>query len=365
MAVIQATSVEGGVLRRLTFVLHDQARHRSYRDSGWTYAPWRGKFYPKGLVHKRELAFAAGHFPSIEINGTFYSLQRPQSFARWAVETPKDFVFAIKAPRYITHIRRLKNIEAPMANFFASGVLELGRKLGPILWQFPPNFVFNEALFDAFAAMLPRDTHAAAALARHHDTRMNGRSSFKTGAKCKLRHAVEIRHDSFRSEAFITLLRRHRVALVCADTVEWPRLMDLTSDFIYCRLHGSEELYASGYDDDALDTWARRVRAWRNRATGHQCRNRAATCQITACVARRLPLFRQRREGQGAGRCGVPDRAGRGLRARPYFDDSEGLPAPIFPDDGRRRHARRAMSREEGLRRNAPLRRKRDQGAGV
>lgn len=230
--------------------------------SGWTYAPWRGDFYPPKLPQKGELAYAAGIFNSIEINGTFYSLQRPESFAKWATETPKDFVFSIKAPRYITHIRRLREVEKPLANFLASGVLRLGPKLGPILWQLPPSFRFDPELLEAFFAMLPQDTDAALALARHRERRMSGRAWLKTDKKRRLHHAIEIRHESFRTRAFIALLRAYRIGLVCADIVEWPRLMDLTSDFIYCRLHGSEELYASGYDAAALDRWATRVAAW-------------------------------------------------------------------------------------------------------
>jgi uncharacterized protein YecE (DUF72 family) len=199
---------------------------------------------------------------SIEINGTFYGLQRPESFARWAEETPEDFQFAIKGSRYITHIRRLREIETPLANFFASGLLRLGPKLGPLLWQFPPNFRFEEDRFAGFLALLPRDTEAASALARRHDRRLPGRAVLRAAAKRPLRHAVEIRHESFAVPAFIQLLRAHRVALVCADRVAWPRLMDVTSDFVYCRLHGSEELYASGYDAASLDRWADRVVAW-------------------------------------------------------------------------------------------------------
>jgi uncharacterized protein YecE (DUF72 family) len=230
--------------------------------SGWTYAPWRGVFFPKGLVQKQELAYAAGRFRSIEVNGTFYGTQRPESYAHWAEETPEGFVFALKGPRYITHILRLQEIEVPLANFLASGPLRLGPKLGPILWQFPPSFKFDPDLFESFLALLPHDTEAAAALAKRHEARMDGRVWTKIDAKRRLRHAVEIRHDSFRSLDFIALLRRHKVALVCADTVAWPRLMDLTADFVYCRLHGSEELYASGYDDAALDRWAYLVRNW-------------------------------------------------------------------------------------------------------
>ncbi len=230
--------------------------------SGWTYRPWRGVFYPKGLAQKRELAFAAETFRSIEINGTFYGLQRPEAFARWRDETPDDFVFAIKGSRYITHMLKLRNIEAPLANFMASGVLRLGPKLGPILWQFPPNLKFEPERFRAFLQLLPRDTHEAAALARRRDARLVGRDWLDSDAQQPLRHALEIRHDSFRSPDFIDLLREYDAALVCADTVEWPLLMDLTSDFVYCRLHGSEQLYVSGYGDAALDRWAARIRAW-------------------------------------------------------------------------------------------------------
>jgi uncharacterized protein YecE (DUF72 family) len=230
--------------------------------SGWTYPPWRGKFYPEKLPHKRELAYAASQLSSIEINGTFYSLQRPESFERWAAETPEEFVFSLKGPRYITHILRLGEARTPLANFLASGLLRLGRKLGPILWQLPPSFRFDAERIEAFLALLPHDTEAAAALARQHDKKVSGRAWTRVDAKRKLRHAMEIRHASFAVPEFVSLLRKHKVALVCADTVEWPRLMDLTADFVYCRLHGSEELYASGYDDKSLDEWAARVRAW-------------------------------------------------------------------------------------------------------
>ena len=230
--------------------------------SGWRYAPWRGKFYPKGLRQKDELGFAASKFPTVEINGTFYSLQSPESFHRWAEATPDDFIFAVKGPRFITHMLKLTRSEQPLANFFANGVLALGPKLGPILWQLPPNFHFNPEKLEAFFQQLPRDTAAAADLARGHDHRVAGRTALDIDRKRRLRHALEIRHDSFRTPDFIALLRKHRIALVCADTVEWPLLMDLTADFIYCRLHGSEELYTSGYNDRALKRWAGRVAAW-------------------------------------------------------------------------------------------------------
>lgn len=230
--------------------------------SGWTYSPWRGHFYPEGLRQKDELAFAAAQFPAIEINGTFYGLQTPSAFARWAGSVPPGFKFAVKGPRYITHMRRLRDIETPLANFLASGVLRLGDTLGPVLWQFPASFRFDLPLLREFLGLLPRDTSLAAKLAAGHDDRLDGRAWIRTEATRPLRHAIEIRHDSFRSQAFIDLLAEHDAALVCADTVEWPLLMDLTTDFVYCRLHGSSELYRSRYGPEALARWAARVRAW-------------------------------------------------------------------------------------------------------
>jgi uncharacterized protein YecE (DUF72 family) len=244
----------------------ERARTRSCRIrigiSGWQYAPWRGRFYPEGLRQKDELAFAASQFGAIEINGTFYSLQSPRSFKTWAAATPDDFVFALKGPRFITHMLKLRDVQAPLANFFANGLLALGEKLGPILWQLPPNFRFQPEKLEAFFELLPRNTEAAARLARHHDHRVQGRTCVQAGRKRALRHAIEIRHDSFRAPEFIALLRRHNIALVCADTVEWPLALDITADFIYCRLHGSEQLYTSGYEDKALRRWAALATAW-------------------------------------------------------------------------------------------------------
>jgi uncharacterized protein YecE (DUF72 family) len=233
--------------------------------SGWTYKSWRGRFYPEGLPHKRELAHIGSIFPTVEINGTFYSMQRPDAFGRWAELTPDDFVFSVKGPRFLTHMKRLNDPVAPLGNFVASGVLRLGRKLGPVLWQLPPNFHFNHDKLDAFFRLLPRDTHAAAACGRRHDQRLKARAWLRTGPRRqRLRHALEVRHKSFCDPEFIELLRRHDIALVCADTVEWPLLMDLTSDFVYCRLHGSRELYRSGYGAAELGRWAKRIRAWRD-----------------------------------------------------------------------------------------------------
>ena len=232
--------------------------------SGWTYPPWRGVFYPEGLPHKRELEYTASQFSSLEINGTFYGMQRPDAFADWADRAPDGFVFAVKAPRFITHMRRLRDATTPLANFIASGLLRLGPKLGPILWQFPPNCRFDAERIETFLRLLPHDTGSAAGLGRKHDDQLKAPAWLKVDAEGKMRHAFEIRNETFRTNAFVELLRKYDVALVCADTVEWPRLMDLTSDFVYCRLHGSEELYASGYDDKALDGWAARVATWAN-----------------------------------------------------------------------------------------------------
>lgn len=176
--------------------------------SGWRYEPWRTVFYPEGLPHRRELEFCGSHFPTVEINGSFYSLQRPEYYAQWYRETPRGFVFAVKGSRYITHMLRLTKLEKPLANFFASGLLALGRKLGPILWQFPPNFRFNPDKLESFFRLLPRDTHEAARLARRHDARVKGRAFLQSGAKRRLRHAVEIRHESFVTPDFIPLLRK-------------------------------------------------------------------------------------------------------------------------------------------------------------
>jgi len=231
--------------------------------SGWRYTPWRGDFYPKGLAQKRELQFASRAVNSIEINGSFYALQRPERYAQWYAETPPGFVFSVKAPRFITHIKRLRDVHKPLANFFASGVLELKEKLGAILWQFPPSFKFDPPLFEDFLKQLPHDTESAAALAREHEPRLDGHASTETDKKRPLRHAVEIRHESFIDPRFVALLKRYDVALVIADTAgKWPYREDVTSDFVYLRLHGAEELYASGYTDEALKRWGDRIEAW-------------------------------------------------------------------------------------------------------
>jgi uncharacterized protein YecE (DUF72 family) len=231
--------------------------------SGWRYSGWRGSFYPNDLAQSRELQFASCALPSIEINGSFYSLQRPESYTRWYRETPDDFVFSVKGSRYITHLLRLREVERPLANFFASGLFNLREKLGPILWQFPPNFRYDPQRLELFFELLPRDTEQALALARRRDARMKGRARLAIDKKRKLRHAIEIRHDSFLDGSFVKLLRRYQVALVVADTAgKWPYREDVTADFVYIRLHGEKELYASGYTEESLDRWGERIRSW-------------------------------------------------------------------------------------------------------
>jgi uncharacterized protein YecE (DUF72 family) len=231
--------------------------------SGWRYEPWRGVFYPKDLPQRAELHYASRVLNTIEINGSFYSLQRPESYAKWYEDTPEDFMFTVKGPRYITHMRRLREVEEPLANFLASGLFNLRDKLGPILWQFPPNFKYDRARMQPFLELLPHDTKAANAIARKRSAWMKGRTRLATGENRALRHAIEIRHESFLDTSFVDLLREHSVALVIAETARrWPMAHDITADFVYMRLHGDKELYQSGYQDKALTRWARRIRAW-------------------------------------------------------------------------------------------------------
>lgn len=236
--------------------------------SGWRYAPWRGVFYPDGLAQARELDYASRQLPTIEINGSFYSLQRPESYASWYRATPPGFLFAVKGNRFITHMLKLNEVEGPLANVLASGVFELREKLGPLLWQFPPMLRFDPERFERFFSLLPQDTEAALALASRYQPRMEGKISLAMDEKRPMRHAVEIRHESFRDPRFIALLRKYNIALVAADTAgRWPYIEDVTADFVYIRLHGDKELYASGYDDEAIALWAARIRAW---STGGQ-----------------------------------------------------------------------------------------------
>jgi uncharacterized protein YecE (DUF72 family) len=232
--------------------------------SGWRYRGWRGDFYPQGLVQRRELEYAAQRLTSIEINGSFYSLQRPSSYAEWRAQTPDDFVFAVKGSRFVTHLKRMVGVEVPLANFFASGVLALGPKLGPFLWQLPESLRFDAGVLDAFLALLPRTTAAAAELATHHDERLGAdRALTSTEEDRPLQHAFEFRSTTFDDEAAYDVLRRHEVGTVLADTAgRWPKVEQVTAGLMYVRLHGDKELYTSGYTDESLDEWAARCRQW-------------------------------------------------------------------------------------------------------
>jgi uncharacterized protein YecE (DUF72 family) len=205
--------------------------------SGWRYEPWRGAFYPADLPQRLELWYASRILSAIEINGSFYSLQRPEYYAQWYADTPPEFLFTVKGGRFITHMKRLQDITAPLANFFASGIFNLREKLGPILWQLPPTFRYDRARLAAFFELLPRDTSAALRLARRRDSRLEGRARLAIDAHRPIRHALEVRHESFRDPDFIDLLREHGIALVIAETAnKWPMLQDVTADFVYLRL---------------------------------------------------------------------------------------------------------------------------------
>jgi uncharacterized protein YecE (DUF72 family) len=232
--------------------------------SGWRYPPWRGDFYPEGLPQRRELEYAASQLTSIEVNGSFYSLQRPASYAAWRDETPQGFVFALKGGRFITHMKRLVDVEVPLANFFASGPLALGPKFGPVLWQLPARSRFNPDVLATFLRLLPRTTGEAADLARRHDAKLPAdRALTAATTDARLRHAIEPRHASFGDPAALDLLQQFGVGMVVSDAGDkWPRFEQVTSDLMYVRLHGAEELYTSGYGPEALDWWAQRISGW-------------------------------------------------------------------------------------------------------
>lgn len=233
--------------------------------SGWRYPPWRGVFYPKGLPQNQELAFASRQFGGIELNGSFYSLQRPEYYARWYEQSPPGFVFTVKGSRFISHRLRLRDARQPLANFLASGIFNLREKLGPFLWQLPPSLRFDAERIESFLAMLPRHGEDAMRLARRRDARMRGRARLAIDPALRFRHAMEVRHESFVDEAYVRLLRRYDIAAVVADTAgKWPYFEDVTAGFVYVRLHGDKKLYASGYSEAALDGWAARVNAWRD-----------------------------------------------------------------------------------------------------
>lgn len=229
--------------------------------SGWTYRDWRGRFYPKGLRQRDELAYAADHFDSLEINGSFYGLISASTWRKWHSSTPPGFRFAVKGSRFITHNKKLGDVALPLANFFASGLLELGEKLGPILWQVPASMRFDSSRLDDFLEMLPRDTDSAVRLAGEHDSRVSEPSYPSPRRRHRIRHVLEFRHESFMNDDLVRIVRRHGVAIAFSHSSNWPYVEQLTAGFVYVRLHGPDRLYASRYDE-SLSDWADRVKAW-------------------------------------------------------------------------------------------------------
>jgi len=206
---------------------------------GWTFEPWREVFYPAGLAHAQELAYAAARVTSIEVNGTFYRTQKPATFRDWASEVPAGFVFSVKGPRYAVNRRVLREAEDSIKRFFDSGVTELGDHLGPLLWQFAPTKKFDPTDFAGFLELLPK--------------KFDGRA---------LRHVIEVRHDSFRTGEFIALLRRFAIPIVYTDHVRYPNVADLTGDFVYARLQRGKDTVPTAYPPKEIDAWAGRLRSW-------------------------------------------------------------------------------------------------------
>jgi uncharacterized protein YecE (DUF72 family) len=231
--------------------------------SGWKKPQWRGDFYPVGLVQRRELEYASRQLTSLEINATFHGLQRPSTFATWRAETPDDFVFAVKGLKVVTHAPLFRNARANLADFFASGVLELREKLGPLLWQLPPESKFNADHLERFLSLLPESVAAAAELAAQSAT---GDLSSTDRPDPPLRHAIEVRDASYLNTEAIALAKAHDVAVVFTNSPGTPGFRDLTSDFVYLRLSSGEDHYADGYDDVTLQAWAERIDGWRHGA---------------------------------------------------------------------------------------------------
>jgi uncharacterized protein YecE (DUF72 family) len=231
--------------------------------SGWRYPRWRGDFYPRGLPQRAELSYAGTHLSTLEVNASFYSLGRPSTYRRWYAEVPAQCVFAVKGGRFVTHMRRLRDVRTPVANFFASGVLALDDKLGPVLWQLPADLHFDAALLEEFLRLLPADTTAAKHLARTASTLPGDRMWVERSPVRPVRHALEVRDESYRNPELLAMLRRHRVSLVVSDSAgTWPMFDDVTTDVVYVRLHGHERLYGGGYPEPVLRRWADRVRTW-------------------------------------------------------------------------------------------------------
>lgn len=272
--------------------------------SGWNYPEWRGVVYPKGLVHRREFEYLGERLNSIEINGTFYSLQSPNSFRKWAAETPDDLVFAVKGSKFITHQKKLVDARVPLANFFASGPLLLGRKLGPILWQFAPWFRFDRDVVEQFLKLLPATAAEAAKLAEIHTIKDPEKATVELITDTKLKYAFEPRHQSFFTGEFAELLREHNAAMAIADTAgKFDSATAATASHVYIRLHGGEELYLSDYGDNQLEEWAKRIRSLQkapdgttrdvyvyfdNTMAGHAFFNAVSLAEKLGCSSRRM-----------------------------------------------------------------------------
>lgn len=231
--------------------------------SGWSYDDWRGDFYPSDLAKGDELRHAATVFETVEINRTFYSLCSPGVFRRWYRDVPAGFVFAVKGSRFITHSKKLSEVETPLANFFASGLLELREKLGPILWQLPEGLGFDPDRVERFLSLLPHDTESLARVAARHDDRVED-VSLTPDRNHRLRHALEPRHPDFFTPELVRMVRRHGVALAFSHSSEWEYTEEITAGFVYLRLHGPDQVYASAYGPRALDDWTERMRVWRD-----------------------------------------------------------------------------------------------------
>ena len=230
--------------------------------SGWSYPHWNGRFYPSGLKSVEQLAFVAERFDTVEVNRSFYSLLEPAVYRRWHDAVPDDFVFAVKGGRFITHMKKLNDPRAALGNFFASGVLELGAKLGPVLWQLPGNWQLNLQRIAAFLELLPHTFAEACEVARGHDSRAKAISIPDDVPRRRIRHALEARHPTWFDPQLTQLLAEHEVALVSSHSSVWPYTETLTADFVYLRLHGPGPLYASAYDEPQLAEWAERLKAW-------------------------------------------------------------------------------------------------------
>lgn len=229
--------------------------------SGWNYDAWRGDFYPADLPKTRHLAYAADRMGSIEVNGTFYGLVSAKTFRSWRDTVPRGMPLAIKGSRFITHNKKLRDVDSALANFFAQGVLELDDRLGPLLWQLSPNLHQDLSRLEAFLDLLPHDTDAAAALARRHDDRIT-EPAFGPGTTHRLRHVLEVRHESWLTEDLVRLVRDHGVALAFSHAATFPYVEEVTAGFVYVRLHGPEEVYGSAYGEARLRRWADRIRRW-------------------------------------------------------------------------------------------------------